>query len=213
MSQQPESNDPKAPRVTSAWMNSESWLRKSKKLGIVAMHGIYATRRFLNSEIAPSEKGFIPTLISPEDDHTRNLRQIDKLRNMIQRSNEVLVSVNTVFPLTLFVDSVIVDRTKVTIIYRTFFFTARTISIRIEDILNVTCSVGPFFGSVVISSRVMNSTDHFEISRLWRNDAITLKHIIQGYMITIHNDIDTDQLNREELIEHLTELGHEISSK
>ncbi len=210
MSQQSEPRDNNTPpRSPSLWLNPSPWLRKSKKLGMLAMHGVYATRRFLDSEISTSGSGFRPTLIAPEDRHTRNLRKIDKLRNIARKSHEVLVSVNTVFPLTFFIDTVIVDRTKVTIIYRTFFFTARTISIRIEDILNVTCSVGPFFGSVMISSRVMNSTDHFEVNRMWRHDATVLKHIIQGYMIALHNKVDTDQLSRDELIEHLTELGHE----
>lgn len=187
-----------------------SLARRTKKLGFVAMQGIYATRRFLDSEINVSGDGRgVPSLVAPEDSHASNLRKIDRLRNIAKRSHEVLVSMNTVFPMTFFVDTVIVDRTKVTIINRTFFFTAKTISIRIEDILNVTCSVGPFFGSVMISSRIMNSTDHFEIERFWRHDAIMLKHIIQGYMIAMHNEVDTSQLSREELIEHLAELGHE----
>ena len=209
-SQRPDAKDNQSPPSSTLSMSPVSWMRRSKKLGNVAMHGIYATRRFLDSELAaPASGTIIPTLIAPEDAHASNLRKIDKLRNIAKRSHEVLASVNTVFPMTFFVDTVIVDRTKVTIINRTFFFTAKTISVRIEDILNVTCSVGPFFGSVMISSRVMNSTDHFEIERFWRHDAIMLKHIIQGYMIALHNDIDTTQLNREELIEHLIELGHE----
>lgn len=211
MSQQSEPRDDTytPPRPAHLSFNPAPWLGKSKKLGMFAMRGVYATRRFLDSEIATSGSGFMPTLVAPEDSRARNLRKIDRLRNIARRSHEVLVSVNTVFPLTFFIDTIIVDRTKVTIIYRTFFFTARTISMRIEDILNVTCSVGPFFGSVVISSRVMNSTDHFEVNRMWRYDAIFLKHIIQGYMIALHNKVDTDQLSREELIEHLAELGHE----
>lgn len=191
-------------------MSPTSWLRRSQKLGNVAMQGIYATRRFLDAEIAaPAPGSLIPSLVPPEDSHASSLRKIDKLRNMARKSHEVLVSVNTVFPLTLFVDTVIVDRTKVTIVYRTFFFTSKTISVRIEDILNVTCSVGPFFGSVVISSRIMNSTDHFEIDKFWRYDAIMLKHVIQGYMIALHNKVDVEHLSREELFEHLVELGHE----
>lgn len=191
-------------------MSTTSWLRRSSKLGNVAMQGIYATRRFLDAEITAPEAGSVlPSLVAPEDSHASSLRKIDKLRNMARRSHEVLVSVNTVFPLTLFVDTVIVDRTKVTIIYRTFFFTSRTISVRVGDILNVTCSVGPFFGSVLISSRIMNSTDHFVVDKLWRYDAIMLKHVIQGYMIAMHNDVDLTHLSREELFEHLSELGHE----
>lgn len=209
MSEQPEVRDNRSPLRHAFWpTNPIRSFRDTKTLGVIAMRAVYATRRFLDSEISTS-KGLRPTLVAPEDSHSRNLRKIDRLRNMARRSHEVLVSVSTVFPLTFFIDTVIVDRLKVTIIYRTFFFTAKTISIRIEDILNVTCSVGPFFGSVVISSRVMNSTDHFEVSRMWRYDAIFLKDIIQGYMIAIHNQVDLNQLSREELVQHLTELGHE----
>lgn len=208
MPEQPEVRDNRSSLRHAFWQSAPiQAFRDTKSLGVIAMRAVYTTRRFLDSEITTN--GFRPTLVAPEDGHARNLRKIDRLRNMARRSHEVLVSVNTVFPLTFFIDTVIVDRLKVTIIYRTFFFTAKTISIRIEDILNVTCSVGPFFGSVMISSRVMNSTDHFEVSRMWRYDAIFLKDIIQGYMIAIHNQVDTNQLSREELIEHLTELGHE----
>ncbi len=208
--QQPDVQDNQAPPPVSGTMSYGALVARSKKVGYVAMQGMYAARRFLDTEISTPQPGrFMPTLVKPEDSHASNLRKIDKLRNMARKSHEVLVSASTVFPMTFFVDTVIVDRTKVTIINRPFFFTSKTISIRIEDILNVSCSLGPFFGSLVISSRVMNSTDHFEIDRFWRHDAVLLKHIIQGYMIALHNNVDTDQLNREELIEHLTELGHE----
>lgn len=211
MPKQPDVKDNQSPPSSSPLsMNPVAWLRRSKKLGNVAMQGIYATRRFLDAEIAaPAPGSILPTLVAPEDSHASSLRKIDKLRNMAKRSHEVLMSVNTVFPLTLFPSTVIVDRTKVTIISRTFFFTSKTISIRIDDILNVSCTLGPFFGSVIISSRVMNSTDHFEIDLFWRHDAIRLKHIIQGYMIAQHNDVDISHLSREELVEHLAELGHE----
>lgn len=209
MQKQPDKRDNQSPPPHLS-MNPSTWLRRSQKLGNVAMQGIYATRRFLDSEIAaPSPGSVIPSFVAPEDSHSSSLRKIDKLRNMARKSHEVLVSVNTVFPLTLFVDTIVVDRTKVTITYRTFFFTSKTISVRVEDVLNVSCSVGPFFGSVMISSRIMNSTDHFEVHKLWRYDAIMLKHVIQGYMIALHNKVDIEHLTREELFEHLSELGHE----
>lgn len=207
---QPDVQDNQSPPSSHEPKSYASLVSRSKKVGYVAMHGVYAARRFLDSEIStPAPGRFMPTLVKPEDSHASNLRKIDKLRNMAKKSHEMLVSASTVFPLTFFIDTVIVDRTKVTIVNRTFFFTAKTVSIRIEDILNVSCSVGPFFGAVTISSRVMNSTDHFEIVNFWRHDALLLKHIIQGYMIALHNKVDTAQLNRDELVEHLTELGHE----
>ncbi len=208
--QQPSVKDNRTRSSSPVSMSPVSWARRSKKLGYAAMHGVYAARRFLDTEIAsPVSGSFLPRFVSPEDSHASNLRKIDKLRNLAKRSHEVLVSANTVFPLTLFPDTVIVDRSKITIIERIFFFTSRTVSISIEDVLNVSCGVGPFFGSLKVSVRVMNSTDHFEIDHFWRHDAIRLKHIIQGYMIAEKNGIDIDQLSREELIEHLTDLGHD----
>lgn len=208
--QQPNVKDNRTRSSSPVSMSYSTLVRRSKKLGVAAMRGVYAARRFLDTEItAPTRDDFLPRFVPPESSHDSSLRKIDKLRNLAKRSHEVLVSANTVFPLTLFPDTIIVDRTRVTIIERVFFFTSRTVSVQIEDILNVSCGLGPFFGSLTISVRVMNSTDHFEIDRFWRHDAVRLKHIIQGYMIALRNGVDVSQLSREELVDHLNELGHD----
>ena len=62
----------------------------------------------------------------------------------------------------------------------------------------------------MVSSRVMNSTDHYEVNYLWRKDAIALKHIIQGYVIAQHNNIDVSHLKKDELIKTLIELGTDV---
>jgi len=146
-----------------------------------------------------------PVSVAKEKAKKRGLREI------ASQSHEMLMMANTVFPITLFPDSVTVDRTKVTITRRDFFWSSDVLSIRIEDVLNVQVSVGPLFGSLTIASRVMSTIDHFQISHLWRNDAIRLKHIIQGYVIAQHNKIDTSHLLREELVETLIELGQDSS--
>jgi hypothetical protein len=139
---------------------------------------------------------------------SRTLDAREGLRKIVRKSHQLLASAQTVIlPINLFPDSVTVDRTKVTITNRTFFWSSSVISIRIEDVLNVTCSTGPIFGSLTVSSRVMNSTDHYEINYLWRKDALYLKQLIQGYVIAQHNQIDTSHLNRRELIRTLLELG------
>lgn len=140
------------------------------------------------------------------DSHTLDPR--DGLRRIVRKSHQLLASAQTVIlPVNLFPDSVTVDRTKVTITKRTFFWSSSVISIRIEDVLNVACSTGPIFGSLTISSRVMNSTDHYEIDYFWRKDALYLKQLIQGYVIAQHNQIETSHLNRRELIQTLLDLG------
>ena len=129
------------------------------------------------------------------------------LRTIVEKSHEVLAEATTIFPFKLFPDTVVVDRTKVTIIKRNFFWSEDVVSIRIEDVLNATSGVDLFFGSLNIASRVMNSTDHYQIKFLWKKDAMHLKHLIQGYVIAQHNDIDVAHLSRDKLIETLCELG------
>ncbi len=147
-----------------------------------------------------------------QDKITTDAERDDKLKKILAESNEVLASANTVFPFSLFPDSVVLDRTKVTITRRNFFFSSEVMSMRIDDILNVTTSVGPFLGSVTLAGRVLSSEDHFTITNFWRNDAIHLKHIIQGYIIARHNNIDCEHLGKEELIATLTRLGHDTGN-
>lgn len=146
---------------------------------------------------------------SEERDH-KTLDPREGLRKIVKKSHQLLASYQTVIlPMNLFPDSVTVDRTKVTITKRAFFWTSSVISIRIEDVLNVACSTGPIFGSLIISSRVMNSTDHYEIDYFWRKDALYLKQLIQGYVIAQHNQIETSHLSRDELIKTLLDLGND----
>lgn len=135
-----------------------------------------------------------------------NINDIDELKKVIEHSHEVIASAKTMLP-PIFQDEVILDRTKITVIKRNFFWSSDVISIRIEDVLNISASLGPIFGSITIASRVMSSVDHFEVSNFWRSDAIRLKQIIQGYLIARQNGVSTDHLSCEELAKTLYETG------
>jgi hypothetical protein len=137
----------------------------------------------------------------------KELEEADKLKKMVKRSHQVLASTRTVFPLTLFPDSIVVDRSKISLIKRNFFWSSNVISFQIEDVLNVSSGVGPFFGSLTIASRVMSTVDHFTVNYLWRNDAIFMKQLIQGHIIAKNNKLETDKLTRKEMVEMLCELG------
>jgi hypothetical protein len=195
-------------------------LRLSRKLGTAATKSsfIHDVRTFLNQEITlpPTEKLFgsgLPRIIrSRQTEEIEPQPPKDKakdLKKLVELSHEVLMSANTVFPVTLFPDTVTVDRTKVTITRRDFFWSSDVMSIRIEDVLTVSASVGPIFGSLTIASRVMSTIDHFQINHFWRNDAIRLKHMIQGYVIAQHNEIEIAHLGTKELVDTIVELGHD----
>ena len=189
-------------------------LRLSRLMGNVATNSLFLhdVRLFMNQEPAPTQHGSLLGLRQASAKQQVEAAKADKsadLKKIVAQSHEILMSANTVFPFTLFPDTVTVDRTKITITRRDFFWSSDVMSIRIEDVLNVAANTGPLFGSLTIASRVMSTVDHFKINFLWRSDAIRLKHIIQGYVIAQHNKIDTAHLSKKELIETLIELGHD----
>ncbi len=130
-----------------------------------------------------------------------------ELREAIKGSNQVLVSATAA--LSLFPDTLTVDRAKLTITKRTFFRTAEVMSMRIEDILNVTATVGPFLGTVKIVSRVMNDEQAATVGPFWRHDAVRAKRITQGYIIALQRGIDCSALGTRELADMLDKLGQD----
>jgi len=180
-------------------------MRQSQKMGHFATSAYDVTKEFLKSDVSTLD----PTSVILRK-RSVNDKENENIRNIIRKSHEVLASAQTIIlPSNIFPDSVLLDRSKLTIIKRNFFWSAETISIRIEDILNVSSNIGPFFGSITVSSRVMNSTDHYEIDCFLRKDARYLKEIIQGYMIALHSKVNINHLSREELITTLLSLGQD----
>lgn len=204
-----EPEDPSSPMPSTHPSTYDLLVRQSKKLGGVATRALHGARSILGHEIVlPSPEQFIGNF--PRYTSSKKQKELDQaadLKEVVKKSNEILASVRTVFPVTLFPDSVLVDRTKVSIIKRDFFWTSNTIGFQIEDILNVSCAIGPLFGSLTLASRVMSTVDHFRVDYLWRADAIFLKNLIQGHIIAKQNKLETAGLTRNELIDTLCELG------
>jgi len=130
-----------------------------------------------------------------------------ELAQTINNAKEVLASAKTVFPFTLFPDDITLDRAKLTIARREFFGTAEVMSIRIEDILNVTADVGPFLGSLKVFTRFYNTNKPYKVHFLRKRDALRIKRILQGYIIALQKEIDCSTLPTLELATMLDDLG------
>jgi hypothetical protein len=130
-----------------------------------------------------------------------------KLYEAVAVAHEPIFKATTVFPLTLFPDTVMIDRTKLTITHRFFFKVADVISIKIEDILNVTPHVGPFFGSIEIHTRFFDPHKPYTVKYLWRDDALRFDRIMHGYSIALSQKIDCSSLEPKELAATLDKLG------
>lgn len=146
---------------------------------------------------------------SPEPHKQKAAKELDELAETLGDSRDILVRATTVFPLTLFPDTITVDRNKVTVTHKNFFKAGEVLSIAIEDILNITTMVGPFFGKVKIATRFFDPNKPYEIDHFWRDDALKIKRIVQGYLIARQKEIDTSSLPTKELAASLDELGRD----
>ena len=129
-----------------------------------------------------------------------------KLLSVAELGHDVLFKANTVFPFTLFPDTVILDREKLTFITRYFFRVAKITGIPVRDLLNVEADIGPIFGSVHTASRFF-ITAPYSIKFLWRKEAIKLRRLLQGYIIANEQDIDCAHIDKHKLIALLNDLG------
>lgn len=170
-------------------------IRQSRKLGREAMR-----------TVSGAGQGARYILLERTRRVQRETESIDELKQVVAHSHEVIAGAKTALPI-LFPHEIILDRTKITIIKRVFFWSSDVISIRIEDVLNVSASLGPIFGSVTIASRVMSTIDHFEVDNFWRDDATMMARIIEGYLIARQNGVHTDHLSCKELAATLYEIG------
>jgi hypothetical protein len=133
-------------------------------------------------------------------------KQTEKLYEAARQSNDVLLKVETVFPFTLFPDTITVDREKLNIAHRDFFKVAQISGTPLDDIESVDANVGPFFGSLrITSSFFVNNTRHVKF--LTREDAIKVQHLLQGYKLAKEKEVDLSEVKTEDLTIMLTELG------
>lgn len=132
----------------------------------------------------------------------------EALKESARLTHEVLVSATTVFPFTLFPDTITVDREKVTIVRRIFFGAATVRSIKLEDVLDITAGTGPIFGSLHIVSRGVNPEEGFSLKFMKREDALKVKRILQGCAIlSAKEDVDLDAIETSELADMLERAG------
>lgn len=141
----------------------------------------------------------------------KKINQIEssKLANLVTKSKSVLFRAKTVFPFTLFPDTLIIDRTKITIVHSQFFLSESIISINIEDILNVNINSGPIFSTLTIGGRFFTQ-NKIVLEYLFKNQAIKAQKIISGLILVKKKGISLKNIPNDKLIPSLKEIGKGI---
>jgi len=135
-------------------------------------------------------------------------KQTEELYEAAIKSNDILYKAVGIFPLALFPDTITVDREKVSIAQRFFYKVAQIHTIRIDDILSAESTLGPFFGSLKITSKFFVK-DPKVINYLSRRDTVCLQRLLHGYTIARKKEIDCSKIAVNELKTMLLELGKE----
>ncbi len=128
------------------------------------------------------------------------------LQSVVHESHTVLASAKAVFPFDLFPDTVTIDRHKLSVIHRAFWGVEKTASVPIENIKNIEADIGPFFGSVIITSDLfINNTQ--TVKWLTNSDARKIQNLVQGAVVAQREDIDLNKIGTKKLRTMLTDLG------
>jgi hypothetical protein len=133
----------------------------------------------------------------------------EKMDNILTKSGRVLIRVSSIFPFTLFPDTITVDETKVNIVSRIFFYSQNVTSVLIHDIRQIVVSSNPFFSTIYIHTIPMDP-DYPKpdpVKYLHNNEAVKTRRIIQGLKACIEEGIDISKFQTEELVPKVEEIG------
>jgi hypothetical protein len=133
-------------------------------------------------------------------------KAVEKLEGAVEKVQNILIEAHAVFPFDPLPDTITIDRQKLTVVHRNFFFVKQTVSVQHSDIKNVQAEVGPFLGSITVTSEhFINNTQ--TINYLPKKDALAIKQLIQGF-ITAHSEgVDLTDIDDDKLVELLNKLG------
>jgi hypothetical protein len=148
--------------------------------------------------------------LKSEVEGSKTAKGPEDLVEITEQSQDVLYEADTVWPFTMFPDTIKLDREKLTMANRFFWRVATITSVPVGEIMSAEAYVGPFFGSLDLTFRFFTNNER-KIKFLWRKDAVELQRLIHGYIIAHRREIDVSAVNKEDLIKLLTELGQGAS--
>lgn len=134
----------------------------------------------------------------------------EELAEITEKSQDILYEATTVWPFTLFPDTITLDREKLTIANRAFWRVATITSVPVGEIMSAEATVGPFFGSMDLTFRFFANNER-KIKFLTRKDATQLQRLLHGYIIAHRREIDVSSVSKDELCKLLVELGQGAS--
>jgi hypothetical protein len=145
------------------------------------------------------------TGIQSLNDSSIKNKSAQKLESLVGRSEEVIFCTTTVFRFKPERYELIIDRAKITVIKRLFLLADNITSVGLDEVLNVSLNVGPFFGSLTLKARYINQP--IVITYLSRPKAFKAKRIIEGLIVANNKGVDLDSIPTDQLTDEIIRIG------
>lgn len=129
-----------------------------------------------------------------------------EISQLSEASQDILFQCSSVFPFTLFPDSISVDKKKVTIVYSLFFFSKSVFTILLEDIRTVKVDSGLFFGTLSIEVAGYEQNPQ-PLNFLPKFSAFKIRDIIMGLVAARREEIGIGKINKKELSIRAKKIG------
>ncbi len=131
---------------------------------------------------------------------------VDPLPKLLQESEAVLYTLESVFPLTLFPDKIIIRANHVDVISGIFFGSAVSTRVQISDVRQVDVQFNPLFATLeIIPQGPLEQT--MRVSFLWKDHAKKARRILGGLVESHLKKVDFSKYGSEELTSAMEELG------
>ena len=126
---------------------------------------------------------------------------------LIERYSTVLFNTHSIFPLDIVPDRLVIDLSKVVIIFREPLGMETEHTILLNEVRDVDVEVNYFIGTlrILVSGPGVMWTS---ITNLHKNDAIKAKHLIEGLLVAKAEHCDLTTFTGNELIRRLISLGN-----
>lgn len=127
-----------------------------------------------------------------------------KVEDLVKKSNRYIISISSIFPFTLFPNTINVEEGRVTFIFRQFM-ASQTHGVDIKDISNVFISSTMFFATIQIVSRTFTQNE-IKINYLNKKEAYKVTSVIEGLRTFANNNINTSNYGIGDLISKTEEF-------
>lgn len=136
-----------------------------------------------------------------------------RFETITARQDIELLQVKSVFPYSLFPDTISIDTTKVTVAKKQLFATEYITTIPLKDLSDVNVQTALFLATLTLkympqaASPGMNQSVEVKIPNLRREDAIKAKNILKGALVAKAEEIDIAKLSPDEIEKVLHKFG------